>query len=152
MSAAVALRDAVEADLRGIADVLKQATRTAYTFMAWTHDDPSYLAFVTGTFPTWSHVRVAEADGRIVGFACLEGDLLDQLFVLPDWQGRGVGGRLLDDVKALKPAGFTLYTFEKNLAARRFYARRGLVETGRGFSEEEQEADVAMRWTPTVAR
>ena len=151
MSAAVALRDAAPADLPAIAEILKQATRKAYTFMAWTHEDASYLAFVTGTFPTWSHVRVAEVDGDVVGFACLEGDLLDQLFVRPDWQGRGVGGRLLDDVKALKPAGFTLYTFEKNHAARRFYARRGLVETGHGFSEEEQEADVAMRWTPTDA-
>ena len=149
MSPAVAVRDAAPADLPAIAEVLKQATREAYTFMAWTHDDASYLAFVTRTFPTWSHVRVAEADGAVVGFACLEGDLLYQLFVLPDRQGRGVGSRLLDDVKALKPAGFTLYTFEKNLATRRFYERRGFVETGRGFSEEEQEADVAMRWIPT---
>jgi len=151
MSPAIVLRDFGPGDLEPVAEVLKHATRLAYAFMAWTHADDSYAAFIRHTLPTWDHIRIAEVDGTVVGFACLEGDLLDQLFVLPEWQGKGVGSRLLDDVKALKPSGFTLYTFEKNLAARRFYERRGLVETGRGFSEEEQEADVAMRWTPPHA-
>lgn len=148
MSPVVALRDYASGDLEAVAGILRAATRQAYTFMAWTHEDDSYAAFIAHTLPTWDHVRVAAGDGIPVGFACLEGDLLDQLFVLPSWQGKGVGSLLLDDIKALRPDGFRLYTFEKNHTARAFYEKRGLVETGRGFSEEEQEADVAYRWEP----
>ena len=148
MSPVIALRDYAPGDLEAVAGILREATRQAYSFMAWTHDDDSYAAFITRTLPTWNHVRVATGDGAPVGFACLEGGLLDQLFVLPPWQGKGVGSLLLEDVKTLRPGGFRLYTFEKNHAARAFYEKRGLVETGRGFSEEEQEADVAYRWEP----
>ena len=146
MSPPATVRDFAPDDLEAVAAILRSATRQAYTFMAWSHDDDSYAAFIAATLPTWNAVRVAIADGQPVGFACLEGDLLDQLFVLPGWQGKGIGSLLLDDVKTLRPDGFRLYTFEKNLAARAFYERRGCVETGRGFSEQEQEADIAYRW------
>jgi len=148
MSATVTVRDVAPGDLPSMAKTLRQSTRTAYTFLSWTHDDDSYATFVEATLPTWSAVRVAAADGAVVGFACLRDDLLDQLFVLPAWQGRGVGGLLFDDIKRLRPSGFTLYTFEKNHAARRFYEHRGCVEAGRGFSEEEQESDILYAWTP----
>jgi len=149
MSNAATLRDFAPGDLDAVADILRCATRKAYSFMAWTHTDDSFAAFIAHTLPTWDAVRVAVADYRPVGFACLEGDLLDQLFVLPDWQGKGIGSLLLDDIKTLRPAGFRLYTFQKNLAARAFYEHRGFVETGRGFSEQEQEADIAYRWDPS---
>ena len=148
MTAAVTVRDLAPGDLEAVAGILRAATRQAYVFMAWTHSDDSFGQFIERTLPTWDHVRVATFDGQAVGFACLEGDLLDQLFVLPDWQGRGIGSRLFDDIKRLRPAGFRLYTFEKNHAARAFYERRGCIETGRGFSEQEQEADIAYRWEP----
>ena len=148
MNPAVELRDFAPGDLEAVAAVLRAATRRAYAFMAWTHSDESYGQFIAHTLPTWDAVRVATVDGAVVGFACLEGDLLDQLFVLPEWQGKGIGSRLLEDIKALRPAGFRLYTFEKNHAARAFYEKRGCVETGRGFSEQEQEADIAYRWDP----
>lgn len=148
MNAGIVVRDYRPGDLEAVADILRSATRLAYSFMAWTHSDDSYADFIAATLETWDAVRVAEAGGNPVGFACLEGDLLDQLFVLPSWQGQGVGSLLLDDIKRLRPKGFRLYTFEKNLAARAFYEKRGLVETGRGFSEQEQEADIAYRWEP----
>ena len=135
MSDGIVVRDYRPDDLDTVADILKRATRTAYTFMAWTHRDHEFAAFVAHTLPTWDHVRVAELDGSVAGFACLEGELLDQLFVAPECQGRGVGGRLLDDARALRPEGFMLYTFEKNRAARAFYEKRGFVAVGTGFSE-----------------
>jgi GNAT superfamily N-acetyltransferase len=55
-------------------------------------------------------IHVAAADTKIVGFAALKGDELDQLFVAPDLQRRGVGKLLLDFVKAQRPNGFWLTT------------------------------------------
>ena len=80
---------------------------------------------------------VAEEDGRVVGFAYAVpqhdptwGTLLDNLHVVPEMKGRGVGRALLRQVcdKQIRhwPAdGIHLWVFEENLSARRFYGRLG---------------------------
>ena len=74
-------------------------------------------------------VTVAEQDGRVVGFlaVALEERRLDQLFVQPDVQGRGVGGSLFDVALAQLPEGFWLSTQPGNRRAREFYERRGMI-------------------------
>ncbi len=148
MLVTAAVRDATAEDIPAIAAVVRSATRAAYTFMNWDHDDASFEGSVRGRFDAWTRVRVAIVDGSVAGVACLEGNELDQLFVAPAMQGRGIGSRLLTDVKKLCPAGFTLYTFQANRNARRFYAAHGVVETGYGVSEAEGEPDVSLKWTP----
>jgi GNAT superfamily N-acetyltransferase len=72
---------------------------------------------------------VAEGKGRIVGFAGVSPGWLDQLYVLPDLQGSGVGSALLEAAVARRrQAGDTelrLWTLESNEAGRRFYEARG---------------------------
>jgi chorismate mutase/GNAT superfamily N-acetyltransferase len=91
---------------------------------------------------------VAERGDRILGYALATETWLDHLFVEPEHQAEGVGGALLDVVKAVRPAGFLLWVFETNLPARAFYARRGLVELERtdGSGNEEKAPDVKMAW------
>ena len=91
---------------------------------------------------------VAERDGRIVAYALLTPVWLDHLFVEPAHLGSGVGSVLLDLVKSLRPDGFSLWVFESNAGARRFYARHGLVELERtdGSGNEEKAPDVRMAW------
>ncbi|WP_374577997.1 N-acetyltransferase family protein [Phenylobacterium sp.] len=52
--------------------------------------------------------------------------VLDQIFVLPDQQGSGLGTALLGLAQRLMPGGFTLRMAAANQAARSFYERRGL--------------------------
>ena len=52
---------------------------------------------------------------------------LDQLYIAPGHQGHGIGRRLVDLAKAVSPAGLTLYTFQVNERARRFYERNGFT-------------------------
>ncbi len=73
----------------------------------------------------WS-VYVAEAHGAIVGFCALTDDKLKQLFVAPSHQGAGIGKRLLDFVKQIRPEGFSLTTPCASRACR-FYAREGMI-------------------------
>ena len=86
-------------------------------------------------------LTIVEAEGRIAGFMALkltEG-VLDQLFIHPDFQGGGVGARLLALAKAAMPGGFTLGTDAANTGARRFYETWGMrlaslgVHPRRGF-------------------
>jgi len=96
-------------------------------------------------------VWVAEGAHGLVGYARLTEAWLDDLYVLAEHRGAGVGGALLDLVKALRPAGFGLWVFEQNVPARAFYARHGLVEVERtdGSGNEERAPDVRVEWRPS---
>ena len=86
-------------------------------------------------------VLVDEQGGAIRGFACafLEADpewgcLLDNLHVLPDLKGKGLGRQLMTAVAGQvwrsNPYGrLHLWAYEENLSARRFYERLGGVIT-----------------------
>jgi len=77
---------------------------------------------------------------------------IDQLYVRPGWQGRGIGSRLLALATERRPGGFELFAFQVNEVARRFYERHGLtvVDMNDGARNEEGEPDVLYRWTPGV--
>lgn len=89
-----------------------------------------------------------DADRRLLGFAELTGDWLDDLHVAAEAQRGGVGSALLALVKSRRPGGFCLWVFETNVPARAFYAGRGLVEleTTDGSGNEERAPDVRMAW------
>jgi ribosomal protein S18 acetylase RimI-like enzyme len=93
-------------------------------------------------------VVVAERSGRPVGFAAVDGEWLEQLYVEPEAFGTGVGRRLLDAVKTDRPAGLSLYVFARNERARRFYEAAGFVLVGEsdGSGNEESEPDCTYSW------
>jgi putative acetyltransferase len=94
-------------------------------------------------------VWVAHRDDVLLGFMALEGDLIDLLFVAVLAQGQGVGTALVGLAKALAPQGLRAYTFQKNEAARSFFAKQGFVEVGFGVSPPpEDEPDVELAWLP----
>ena len=68
---------------------------------------------------------VAEADGKSV--------MLRQLYVHPTFQGRGIGGMLLDEIVESFPDAtlFRLEVEEANARAIGFYAAQGFEKTGR---------------------
>ena len=88
-------------------------------------------------------VLVDEQEGTLRGFACafLEADpewgcLLDNLHVVPDLKGQGLGRRLMSAVaeqvwRSNHLGRLHLWVYEQNLAARRFYERLGGVLTER---------------------
>jgi GNAT superfamily N-acetyltransferase len=92
-------------------------------------------------------VWVIEADGGLVALLVLEGAWIEQLYVDPERTGQGLGSRLVERAKELRPRGLELWTFQSNTAARRFYERHGFVaiETTEG-ANEEGAPDVHYRW------
>ena len=94
---------------------------------------------------------VAEAGGAPAAFIAIGDGVIDQLYVDPDYQGRGIGTGLLNHAKSLSPAGLKLFTHQTNTAARRFYERRGFSVARLGISPPpESEPDVEYRWHPEV--
>lgn len=107
-------------------------------------DDPAYT------------VRVAEAEGRMVGFVKLgpvafPGEWpatieLHQLYVLGSHHGEGVGPALMDwAIATARAQGYgrlVLSVYVDNHRAQRFYVRYGFREVGRySFMVGEQEDD-----------
>jgi putative acetyltransferase len=89
-------------------------------------------------------------DQVVTGFIAFRPGWIDQLYVLPEWQGQGVGQELLAIAKAAS-SSLQLWTFRRNTGARQFYARQGfaaVMETD-GSRNEEREPDVLYRWEAT---
>jgi ribosomal protein S18 acetylase RimI-like enzyme len=95
---------------------------------------------------TWVAVR----DAEIVGYAALDGDLLDDLYLRPDLRRQGIGTLLLDEVRRHSPHGVSLYVFQQNTGARAFYERHGftVLDTNDGSRNMEHLPDMTLRWTP----
>ena len=82
-----------------------------------------------------------------IGIIAFREGWVDQLYVLPEHQGCGVGDTLLQLAKAAFPS-LQLWTFQKNALTRRFYEKRGFVaiQETNGLDNEEHEPDVLYRW------
>ena len=83
------------------------------------------------------HIVMALEGNTPAGFACAYaqhdprwGTLLDNLHVLPLWQGKGVGRALMGEVarwmkRQAREEGLYLWVYEQNEGARAFYERVG---------------------------
>jgi GNAT superfamily N-acetyltransferase len=144
------LRPAEPRDADEIAEVHTVSMRTAMPYLPELHTNEETRGWVAEVVLPQQEVWVAEADGRVVGVAALEGDMVEQLYILPHYQRIGIGSALFEKVKALRPRGITFYAFQRNTRARDFYERRGCVAVafGDGAENEEGEPDVLYRWTP----
>lgn len=88
-------------------------------------------------------------DGDVLsGIIAFRDGWVEQLYVLPAVQGRGVGTELLDVAKHACDR-LELWTFQRNALARRFYEARGfmLIEQTNGTRNEEKEPDARYLWT-----
>jgi GNAT superfamily N-acetyltransferase len=146
----VALRPAGSADAAEIAEIFLEAHADAMPYLPRLHTDDEVRGWIRDVVLPGDEVVVAEVDGRLAGFAALDEDLLDHIYVHPELQGRGIGDALLARVKELRPEGFRLWVFQRNTGARRFYERRGLrlVELTDGAGNDEREPDALYEWRP----
>jgi GNAT superfamily N-acetyltransferase len=88
------------------------------------------------------------ADDVLSGMIAFRDGWVEQLYVLPVAQGRGLGTELLDLAKGAS-GRLELWTFQRNMLARRFYEARGfmLTEETDGARNEEREPDARYLWT-----
>ncbi|MFJ3324646.1 GNAT family N-acetyltransferase [Streptomyces griseus] len=149
----VRIRRATGRDAEAVTEVFLASRAAAMPWLPRIHGDEDTRAWITHVvLPTSTAVWVAEdAGGEVLGFAVLAGgDELDQLYLRPDSLRRGIGSRLLAEVRGAVDGPIGLYVFRRNAAARAFYERHGFtaVAFDDGGRNEENEPDVFYRWTP----
>ncbi|GAA4147267.1 GNAT family N-acetyltransferase [Streptomyces sp. RK31] len=144
------VRRAAGFDAAEVAEVWLRSFTAALPGVRRAHTDDEVRAWIREVVVPGQETWVATVDGSVVAMMVREGDDLDQLYIDPAWQGRGIGGRLVDVAKERSPSGLTLWTFQVNGAARRFYERHGFVaeEWTDGLRNEEREPDVRYEWRP----
>ena len=105
------------------------------------------LRFFTDTILSECNVWLAIASKRPVGLLAINGDSVEQLYIEPIEQRRGVGTALLDFAKELSPTRLQLQTHQANTGARKFYENRGFRTVQFGVSPApENEPDVRYEW------
>ena len=146
----VTLRRATAADAAEVATVYIASRRAAAAYLPTVGTDAEIRDFVINRMVPERETWVAQAGGRIVAVMALDGDMVDQFYVFPADQRRGVGDAMLAYAKQLRPARLRLYAFQRNAPARRFYEARGFIakEFTDGATNMEREPDVLYEWTP----
>ncbi|MDQ4045478.1 MAG: GNAT family N-acetyltransferase [Chloroflexota bacterium] len=88
------LKRAQPGDAEVIAAIHAAARQEAMPWLPELHSDDETREWVGTSVLPKQQVWVAEADGEIVGYVSVDGDELNDLYVRPGWQGRGVGAAL----------------------------------------------------------
>ncbi|TXJ72782.1 GNAT family N-acetyltransferase [Streptomyces lavendulae] len=147
----VLIRRARAADARAAAEVWLRSFAAALPTVVRPRTDDDVRDYFRDVVVPLRETWVAEEDGgRITGVMVLDGQLLSQLYLEPDRRGRGLGDRFVALAKERSPDGLTLWTFQVNGPARRFYERNGFLaaESTDGGGNEEREPDVRYVWRP----
>ncbi|HVG63044.1 MAG TPA: GNAT family N-acetyltransferase [Hyalangium sp.] len=144
------LRPAEPSDVEALVDIHVSSSREAMPWLPQLHTREQTVWWMRHHVLVRLRVWVAEEEGQVVGYAALGPGELEQLYVRPGYQGRGVGRRLLAQAKALEPQGLELWVFQRNTRARTFYEAHGFqpVSFTDGSRNEEREPDARYTWKP----
>ena len=141
------LRQLTLEDMDQAAVVQRRSRDHALSWIAVLHtpeEDRWYFSeHVFNTCQLWGSFERA----KLVGFIAFRANWIDHLYILPSLQRRGIGTALLQVAKE-QMQELSLWTFQRNLAARRFYERHGflLVDETDGAHNEEKEPDALYTW------
>ena len=140
------IREARPGDVGAIAQLYERSFGTL-NFLPTLHTLEEHHAWF-GQVVAQREVWVWEEEAVILGFIALGDATVDYLYVEPEMTGRGIGSSLLDRAKDRRPSGFSLWTFQQNAGARRFYERHGLrlIRLTNGEDNEEKTPDALYAW------
>lgn len=92
-----------------------------------------------------AEVYVYEIEKEIMGFIGLDKEYIEGIFVLDQYQKRGIGKALLNHVKA-KKEHLSLNVYQKNLNAILFYQREGFCVQYEDVDKNIGEKEYRMVW------
>jgi len=142
------IRPTSPTDAPAVADVWWRSRLAAVPAIpAPVHDEPDVRRWVAEVLVPKGGTWVAVEEDAVVAMVSLSDGWIDQLYVDPSRQGRGIGTCLVDFAKARAPDGLDLWTFQTNAGARRFYERHGFTAVAWTEGDNEEGApDVRYRW------
>jgi ribosomal protein S18 acetylase RimI-like enzyme len=136
------------ADMDSAARVLRTSFDHALPWLAGLHTPKEDQWFFRERLFTTCEIWGAFDSDAMIGIVAFRDGWIDQLYMLPNSHRRGVGTKLLQ-IAQNSFDQLQLWTFQRNVGARRFYEARGftLVQETDGARNEEKEPDALYRWT-----
>jgi len=150
------LRAATAGDAAAVADLYLASRRIDLPYAPAAYSEAEIRQWMAEILLPGGGVQLALDRERVVGFSAIseadDGGWIEQMFVRPGLNGRGIGTRLLGHALAELPRPVWLYTFQANQGARRFYERHGFLvhRLGDGAGNEERVPDVLYRYPSEI--
>jgi ribosomal protein S18 acetylase RimI-like enzyme len=110
------------------------------------HSFENHVNFLNSTLVKQFQIDIALMDFKVVGMIVYNDTEINQLYIHIDYQGIGLGKTLLDIAKHNSTGRLTLYTFEVNKIAQRFYEKHGFKIIGKGHENDENLPDILYEW------
>jgi GNAT superfamily N-acetyltransferase len=140
-------RRATVEDIPLIARLHRLAFFDAMPHMPGLHTPEEDLAFYTTVVFPRTDIHLIEIGKVIAGFLAFRPGWIEQFYIHPDHQRRGLGTQLLHTVQTAN-ASLQLWTFQCNQCARRFYEKHGFRVTCMtdGAGNEARQPDILYSW------
>ncbi len=147
MSATGIIRPATLDDMPACAAILNEwIDTTEWMPRVHSHDDVErhYSEFVFKE----REVFITDHADEVLGYFCLsDDDFITSFYVKAGERSAGLGEKMMDHAKELRPNGLKLWTFVANMDAQRFYEREGFVEEKRTEGDNEEGLpDILYAW------
>ena len=142
------IRRATLDDMPALARLHRHTVETSLPFLPTLHTAEEDAWWFSERLYAANEVWLAEDDGRPAGYIAFRPGFIEHLFIDPESQNMGLGLALLDKARAAY-GDLSLWTFQQNAKARRFYERHGFVAATftDGADNEEKMPDVLYTWT-----
>ncbi len=145
------IRKAVRADHDSVIDVWKRSWDSIGISNAIDRAVTAEMLrdHLSGKLASGFECHVAEDAGRIIAMLVLDlaDNHIDQLFVAPEAQSRGIGRALLAHAQELMPAEIWLSTAVDNVRACRWYEREGFKLEGTRMDPVHHRQVAVYLWT-----
>lgn len=138
------IREFKESDMDSVIDIWLRASIKAHGFIGREFWESNVSAMREIYLPS-SEIYVSSDEGSVNGFIALAGDTVAALFVSPELQGCGIGGRLLDKAKEIRGT-LQLCVYKENIKSFEFYAKHLFAAEGEHVDEKTGCVQIVMRW------
>lgn len=139
------LRHARPDEIPQLADIWLRASLRAHDFIPAAFWESCHDPMVEEHLPGAEELLVLEVEGRVIGFAALNGERLEALFIDPEVQSYGHGSRLMAHAMS-HHSRLTLCVFSRNVRAVSFYRRLGFQVVEERIEPLTGEAETLMAW------
>jgi ribosomal protein S18 acetylase RimI-like enzyme len=147
MSQTITMRNARSQDMAVCAEILNEWI-DATKWMPRMQSPEAVAQHYQSEVATKRQTIVAVDASRVRGFVTMTPDhMVTALYVEQASRGQGIGGLLLERAKRELSPEVSLYVFQNNVGAQKFYAKHGFVEINRTSGDNDENLpDILMEW------